>query len=86
MQGGLLQPAGLSEVSISGVCWSVQMSSLCRSATRSQRDGCSRLPAGSTLRPLHSRAGLLYAEAISAHLKTHFWQSNATIKLVNRLR
>lgn len=27
-----------------------------------------------------------HAEAISANLKTHFWQSNATIKLVNRLR
>lgn len=83
---GHLQPAGLSEVSISGVCCSVQMSSLCRAATCSQRDGCLRLPAGHMLRPLPSSAGLLCAEAISAHLKTHFGQSNATIKLTETNR
>lgn len=47
------------------------------------------LPAGNRgamLRPLLSGAGLLYAEAISAHLKTHLWQSNATIKSVNSVR
>lgn len=81
--------AALSEVSISGVCWSLYKCLHSVALPVSQWDGCLHLPAGNrvdVLRPLPSSAGLLYAEAISAHLKTHFWQSNATIKLVNRLR
>lgn len=83
MEGGRLQPAHLSEVSISAVCWSLYKC-LHYVALPHAVNG---MAAGIYLLVTEWTCwGLCTLELVYCILKTHFWQSNATIKLVKRLR